>query len=118
MKAARNFAIVALVALIIAAAPGGGAFARGVLTLLGIAFFAGIAMFGYRLYREHRFTLESLPDLDRLVLYCAVGLAFLTFAGWPRLQSIGGFGWIVGILLFGVASLGVFWVIARARRYD
>ena len=38
--------------------PGGNATLNVLLTLLGIVFFAAIALLGYRLYREHRFTLD------------------------------------------------------------
>jgi len=77
----RNFAIVALVALAIALAPGGGTGLSVVLWILTVAFFTAIALLGYRLYREHRFTIDSLSALERWVLYGSVGLAFLTFTG-------------------------------------
>ena len=117
MKAARNFGILALLALVLVVAPGGGPALEVMLTLLTIAFFAAIAFLGYRLYREHRFTLDSLADRERLVLYGAVGLAFLTFVGTARLWDIGGGGVIVWLALLGLASYAVFWVFQRSRDY-
>jgi hypothetical protein len=57
---ALNFAIVALIALAFTALPGGRATLDVILAILSILFFTAIAFLGYRLYREHRFTLESL----------------------------------------------------------
>jgi predicted DNA repair protein MutK len=117
MKAARNFAILALLALVLVVAPGGGPALEVMLTLLTIAFFASIAFLGYRLYREHHFTLESLGDRERLVLYTSVGLAFLTFVGTARLWHVGGGGIIAWMALLGLASYGVFWVFQRSRDF-
>ena len=117
MTAARNFGILALLALVLVVAPGGGPALEVILTLLTIAFFASIAFLGYRLYREHRFTLESLADRERLVLYASIGLAFLTFVGTARLWDVGGGGVIIWLALLGLASYGVFWVFQRSRDY-
>ena len=114
-----NFAILALVALAFTVLPGGDATLAVLLTLLGIVFFAVIAFLGYRLYREHRFTLESLADRERLVLYASVGLAFLTFVATRRLVAMnGGLGVLIFLALLGLASYGVYWVFMQSRRYD
>ena len=118
-RQAINFAIVALVALGFTVLPGGGSSLRVILTLLGIIFFAAIALFGYRLYREHRFTLDSLGERERLVLYGSVALAFLTFVASQRLFTMrGGLGVLIFLGLLALASYGVFWVFTRSRRYD
>jgi hypothetical protein len=119
MRNAVNFAIVALIALAFTALPGGNSTLNVLLTVLGIVFFAAIAMFGYRLYREHRFTLDSLAERERLVLYGSVALAFLTFVASRRLFALnGGLGVLIFLALLGLASYGVFWVFQRSRRYD
>jgi drug/metabolite transporter (DMT)-like permease len=118
-RQALNFAIVALIALGFAVLPGGGSGLQVILTLLGIVFFAAIALFGYRLYREHRFTLDALAERERLVLYGSVGLAFLTFVASQRLFSLrGGLGVLIFLAMLGLASYGVFWVFTQSRRYD
>jgi ABC-type transport system involved in cytochrome c biogenesis permease subunit len=118
-RQAINFTILALVALGFSALPGGNATLNVLLTLLGIVFFAAIALLGYRLYREHRFTLDSLGDRERLVLYASVALAFLTFVASKRLfNASGGLGVLVFLALLALASYGVFWVFQRSRRYD
>jgi drug/metabolite transporter (DMT)-like permease len=118
-RQAINFGILALVALGFTALPGGNSSLRIILTLLGIVFFVAIALFGYRLYREHRFTLDSLAERERLVLYASVALAFLTFVASQRLFTMrGGLGVLIFLGLLGLASYGVFWVFTRSRRYD
>ncbi len=118
MKNALNFAIIALIALAIVVLPGGGPALDVVLTLITIGFFAAIAFLGYRLYREHRWSLESLEPRDRLVLYSAIGGAFLTFAATQRLFDEGGLGAVIWIALLGACSYGVYLVWMRSRRYD
>jgi drug/metabolite transporter (DMT)-like permease len=118
-RQAINFTILALVALGFTVLPGGNATLNVLLTLLGIAFFTAIALLGYRLYREHRFTLDSLAEVERLVLYASVALAFLTFVASRRLFDMnGGLGVLIFLALLGLASYGVFWVFQRSRRYD
>ena len=116
MRAARNFLIIALIALAIAVLPGGGPTINVVVAVLGIAFAAAIGFFGLRLYREHRFTLDSLTDIQRVVLYCAIGLAALAFVAWPRLRGTGG-GVLAFIGMLAIASYGAFWVWLQSQKY-
>lgn len=118
MRTTLSFALIALVALALFVLPGGGPTLDVVMTILTIAFFTAIALFAFRLYREQRFRLESLTDGQRLVLYGSIGLAFLAFTALPRLFDEGGVGVLAWIGLLGIASLGVYWVIASARRYE
>ena len=118
MKTAAKFGLIALIALVLVVLPGGGSALDVAITLLTIAFFAAIAMFGYRLYREHRFELETLSDAQRLVLYGSVGLAFLTFTATNRLFDSGGLGVLAWLALLGLCSYGVFWVWTQYRSYE
>jgi hypothetical protein len=118
MRQARNWAIVALVALAIVVLPGGGPTLSVVTTTLSIAFFVAIALFAYRMYHQYKFTLDSLSDRQRLVLYGSVGLAFLNFTATSRLFNAGGLGVLAWLALLGVASYGVMWVYVSYRRYE
>jgi hypothetical protein len=118
VKFARNIGIIALVALAVTVLPGGGPTVDVIVTLITVGFFAAIAVMGYRLYREHRFSLDALESRQRLILYLSVGLAFLTFAATQRLFDQGGTGAIGWIAMLGLASYGVFWVFTQSRRYD
>lgn len=111
-----KFGAVALVALLLVVLPGGGSALNLVLTLLSIAFFAAIALFGYRLYRENGFTLDSLDARQKLILYGSVGGAFLVFTATPLLFA--GIGILVWLALLGLCSYGVYYVIVRSRRVE
>ena len=118
MRFARNFGIVALIALALTVLPGGGPALQVALTLLTVCFFAAIAHLGFRLFREYRLTLESFETRERLVLYTSIGLALLTFTATQRLFDEGGIGVLAWLALLGMASYGVFWVYSRYRRYE
>ena len=106
-----------LVALAFTAAPGGESTLQVILAILSIGFFVAIALLGYRLYRENTFTLESLTDVQRAVLYASVGGAFLVFAAAERLFDWGGGGVVIWIALLGLCSYGIFWVWQSSRDY-
>ena len=104
-----KFGIVALIALVLFLLPGGGNLLDVLLTALSITFFAAIALLAARLFREHRFTIDSLSDRQRQVLYGSIGLALLTFAATRRMFEEGGLGVIAWLGLLGNASYAVYW---------
>ena len=112
-----KFAIVALIALVLYLLPGGGDALSVVLAILTIAFFTLIALLVARLYREHRFTLESLSDRERQVLYGSAGLAVLTFTASSRMFDSGGLGVVAWLALLGLASYGVYWTYRSSQEY-
>lgn len=118
MKTAAKFGLVAVVALGFTVLPGGGGALNVALAVLTMAFFAAIAVLAARLFREHRFELESLQQAERFVLYSSVGLALLTFTATNRLFNVGGAGVLVWLGLLALCSYGVFWVWTRYRRYE
>ena len=65
MKAARNVAIIPLLALIVAAVPGGGNAADAILAAISLSFLALIGFAGYQLYRQNRLTYLGLTDGQR-----------------------------------------------------
>jgi hypothetical protein len=118
MQFAWKLALVALVALVFAVLPGGDATLDVLLTVLAIAFFAAIAFLVYRLFRQYRFELETLPDGQRFVLYGSLGLALLTLTATNRLLDTGGLGLLAWIGLLALASYGMYWVWMRYRAYS
>ncbi len=112
-----KFGVVALIALVLFLLPGGGNALDVVLAVLSIAFFTLIALLGARLYREHRFTIESLSERERQVLYGSIGLALLTFAATNRMFESGGLGVIAWLALLGLASYGIFWTYRSSQEY-
>jgi O-antigen/teichoic acid export membrane protein len=117
VRALRNFGIIALVALAITVAPGGGTGLSLVLWLLSIAFFAAIALFGARLYRENRFTIESLSLTERAVAYCSIAGAFVNFTATRRLFDLGGAGVLLWLAILGLCSYGIYWVWRHSTQY-
>jgi hypothetical protein len=117
MQFAWKFGVVALIALAVVVLPGGGSALDVAVTLLTILFFAAIAFLGYRLFREHRFELDTLEPSQRLVLYGSIGLALVTFTATNRLYDLGGGGILIWLALLALCSYGVFWVWTKYRRY-
>ena len=114
---AGKFGIVALIALVLFLLPGGGSALDVMLTALSIAFFVAIAMLAARLYREHNFTIESLSDRQRQVLYGSIGLALLTFAATRRMFDEGGLGVIAWLAMLGICSYGIYWTWRSSQEY-
>lgn len=117
MRQVRNWSIVLLIALAIVVLPGGGPTLNVVMTMLSIAFFAAIALGVYRLYHDQRFTLDSLADRQRFVLYASIGVALLNFTATKRLFAVGGVGVLVWLMILAACSYGVMWVYVSYRRY-
>ena len=117
MNTAAKFGIVALIALVFTALPGGGAALDVMIVLLSIVFFTAIAFFGYRLHRQYRFELDSLSERQRLILYGSVGLAFLTFCATRQMFDAGGAGAVAWLALLGLCSYGLYWVWTQYRAY-
>lgn len=114
MRAARNVAIIMLLALLVALLPGGGNLTEALLTALTMGLLAGIAWIVYTLSRENQLTLATLTDGRRAVLYGAVGLIALLVAGTDKLFDTGG-GTLLWIILLAVAVAAIWrvWIDAN-----
>lgn len=100
MRTARNIAIIALLAVPIAFAPGGGDAADAILVALTLAFLTGIAAMSYTVFRQNQLTLSALPDSRRALLYGAVGgLALLVAAQDEMLDWTGGIVIWIGLIV-------------------
>jgi hypothetical protein len=115
VRAARNVAIIMLLALPIAFLPGGGNVAEALLTALTMGLLAGIAWMIYTLSRQNQLTLATLSDGRRAILYSAVGLIALLIAGTDQLFSSGG-GTLLWLLLLAVAVAAIWrvWIDANS----
>jgi hypothetical protein len=116
MRAARNAAIVALLALGVWALPGGGTAADFVAALLFVLLTIGLGVFAGRMYLEHRVAIYSLGDRHRALLYGSVGVAVWTLAAGPRLFD-SGLGTLLWFALMGGASYALYLVYRHAREY-
>jgi low temperature requirement protein LtrA len=116
VKHARNFGIVALLALGVYALPGGGTAANLFGAVLFVIITAGIALLGSRFYRERRMDIYSLGDRWRLIAYVAVGAIVLTLAGSPKLMDTGP-GTVLWLALLGAAGYTLYRVWRHSKEY-
>ena len=116
MRTARNVAIVMVLALGVAFAPGGGNFVDAVFTALTMGFLAGIAWMLYTLSRQNQLTLATLSDGRRAIFYAAFGMIALLIAGTDKLFASGG-GTLLWILLLGASVAAIWRVWTEANTY-
>ena len=111
LRALRNIAIIAALAFVVAAVPGGGNAAEAVLTAISITFLAAIGYAGYQVYRSQKLTIFSLSDRQRWLLLGAVGLVVLMVAGADEMldTGLGALLWI-GLLASALIAIWRLWV--------
>jgi hypothetical protein len=112
----RNIGIIALVALAVAAIPGGSDTAQLILAILSLGFLAALGFLGYRLYMENKFTLWSMSDQHRALLYGGIAVAAATLIATDRLFN-SGLGTILWFCLLGGSVFAVYTAWVESRRY-
>ncbi|MGH2953089.1 MAG: hypothetical protein ACRDK9_03575 [Solirubrobacterales bacterium] len=116
MRAVRNIAIIALLALIVAAVPGGGNAADGLIAALTMCFLIVIGLAAFQVYRQNRLTYLGLDDRARGILLAAVGAIVLMIAGADELLGTGA-GLLVWIGVLGLAVYAIVRVWTGAHSY-
>ena len=116
MRAARNIAIIALLALIVAVIPGGDNAARAILAAFSLAFLALIGFAAWQLYRQYRFTYLQLDDRQRALLLGAIGAIVLMIAGADELTESGG-GLVIWLAILGASIFAIVRVWTESQRY-
>ena len=114
MRVARNVAIILLLALVVAAVPGGGNLARGLVAAMTIAFLVIIGFSGYVFFRQNRLAYVTLPEPLRALLVGALGAIALMVAGADELLRTGA-GTIVWLCVLGAAAYGLVRVFQESR---
>jgi uncharacterized membrane protein YqjE len=114
VRALRNIAIIALLALVLAAVPGGDNAARAIAAAMTIVFLVLIGVAGWQLYRAQRFTYLQLTDRDRALLLVAIGAIVLMIAGADELTATGA-GLLVWLAVLGASLLIIFRVWTDSR---
>ena len=116
LQTVRNVAIVLALAAVVDFLPGGGAAADTVMAALTLIFFAALAWFVYRLYREQQLTLATLSDARKAGLFGAVGGIALLIVAYDEFSS-----WTGGVLLWLALMAGclgaIFMIWRRASTY-
>ncbi len=106
MRALRNVAIVALLALAVTVVPGGGNVAAGIRAALGLIFLGAIGLLAVRFWRETSLTRDVMSDRQRWLVYGGLGAIALMLAGADELLDSGpgtiawiailvGSGWLI-----------------------
>lgn len=113
---ARNVAIVAAIAAVVAFLPGGGTGAGVVIAAISLAFLASMVWVATIMYRQHRGTLYGLGNKRRGAVYAAAGLLAITLTATSRLWSTSA-GSVAWLLLVGAAAYVLVAVFVAARRY-
>lgn len=114
MRAARDVAIIMLLALPVAFLPNGDNVAEALLTALTMGLLAGLAWMLYTLSRQNQLTLATLTDGRRAILYGAFGLMALLIAGADKMFATGG-GSVLWILLFAAAAASIWRIWMEAN---
>jgi len=117
VTAARNIAIILVLAAAVAFIPGGGTTAAVAGAVLSTLILVALVFFVGRLYRDHRLDLEVLGDRWRGLLYGAVGVIILAMAARERLQDQGSGGTIVWIALLAGSAYAIYLVWRHYREY-
>ncbi|MBN9623953.1 MAG: hypothetical protein J0H06_13575 [Actinobacteria bacterium] len=116
MKAARNVAIIMLLALGVAFLPGGGNAVDAVITAIAMAFLAGISWMLYTLSRQNQLTLATLSDGRRAIFYGAFGMLALLVAGQDKLWSTGP-GTLLWVVLLAGSIVAIWRIWSDASAY-
>lgn len=114
MVALRNIAIIAALALIVVAVPGGDNAARAVVAALGIAFLALIGVSAWQFYRQNRLAYLGLEEGSRALLLAALGAIVLMIAGADELTGTG-LGLVVWLAVLGGSGFALFRVWTESR---
>lgn len=116
MRAARNVAIVMLLAVPVAFVPGGGNAAEAVLTAITMGFLAAIAWTLYVVSRQNQLTLAALGEGRRAILYAGLGMIALLIAGIDEMFETG-FGTLVWLALLAASVAAIWKVWTEANSY-
>jgi hypothetical protein len=117
VSAARNVAVILVLAAAVAFIPGGGTTASVIGAILSTLILVSLVFFVARLYRDHRLDLDMLGDRWRGLLYGAVAVIVVAMAARPRLREQGDTGTLVWIALLASAAYAVYLVWRHYREY-
>jgi len=113
---ARNVAIIAAIAAVVAFLPGGGTGASVVIAAISLGFLVSLGWVATIMYRQHRTSLYGLGDNRRVAVYAAAGVLAITLTATGRMWSTPA-GSIAWLLLVGAAIYVIAAVFIAARRY-
>jgi hypothetical protein len=116
MRLARNFAVIAAIALLLTVLPGGGKVTSTILTALTLAFLGSLAWFVYRAHLDNALTLDSLSEGWRALHFAAIGLLVFLVAGADEMLASGA-GTLAWIALLALSVFALVRVFQESRAY-
>ena len=117
MQTARNVAIIALLALVVAVVPGGGEAADVIGATLSMAFLAAMTWAVYRLYQQQEMTLMTMTDGQRGLLFGSVAAIVLLFVGYEEFRARDG-GVLVWLMLMAGVIATIFFTWRSTSEYS
>lgn len=111
MTAARNIAIIALLALLLTVLPAGGNVTDAILTALWLVFLGAIALLLVRTWKQNSIARDALTDRQRGTIYGCLGAIALMVAGTDELFETGA-GTVVWLLVMVLSG----WLIITTWR--
>lgn len=116
MRAARNIAIILVLALIVDLVPGGGNAADAITVTVGMLFLAMIAYAAYRFFLQNRYAYLTLDHRHRATLVVAVGAIVLMIAAADELTRTG-LGLIVWLGVLAASIWAMVLVYQESKTY-
>jgi Kef-type K+ transport system membrane component KefB len=116
MRAARNIAIILVLALIVDLVPGGGNAADAITVTIGMLFLAMIAYTAYRVFLQNRYAYLTLDNRHRATLVVAVGAIVLMVAAADELTRTG-LGLIVWLGVLAASIWAMVLVYQESKTY-
>jgi len=110
----RNVLILIAIAIAVVALPGGGSTAALVGAIFSLLIVALLAYVAGRFYRDHQIDLYSLSDVDRTILYVALGAIVLVLAAWRFGTTAGA---LLSIAVLAICAGGLIRVYRNWQRY-
>lgn len=114
MRAVRNIAIIAALALVLARLPEGDDVARAILALVTVIFLGMIAASAYVAYRHNRLAWVTLTDNQRTTILAALGGIVFVVAGTDEMLDTG-LGTLAWFAVLGLAGVAIYRTVMAAR---
>jgi len=111
LRAVRNVAIVAILALGLTVLPAGGNVAEAILSALSLTLLAALALLAVRYWGQTSFTRDAMSDRQRGLIYGGLGAIALMVAGADELFSTG-----VGTIVWLAIIVASIWLIVQTWR--
>lgn len=111
MRAARNIAIILLLALALTVLPAGGNIAEAVLSTLSILFAVAIGAMLIRFWKDTSLQRDTFADRQRWLIYGSIGAIALMIVGADELLASG-----PGVIVWVAVLIGAGWLIFNTWR--